>query len=52
VFGLTFENINGAALSWYFDNNGERAALMMQINVFYLTIKIRNNRNNGTPVQR
>jgi hypothetical protein len=35
VFGLSFENIMGVALSRYFDDIGERAALMMQINVFY-----------------
>jgi hypothetical protein len=36
VFGLTFENIDRVPLSRCFDDIGERAALMMQINVFYL----------------
>lgn len=51
AFGSIFQNIKGAALSRYFVDNGERAALMMQINVFHLTTEIRNNRNKGTPVQ-
>jgi len=46
VFGLTFENIKGVALSRYFDDSGERVASMTQINVFYLIVSIRNSRNN------
>jgi hypothetical protein len=51
VIGLTFENIKGVALSRYFEDIGERSVLMMQINVLYLIIHIRNSRNNGTILQ-